>query len=235
MNDRVVLVTGGAGNVGRAATSAFLSAGARVVVPLYKADQARTMEGLRQAHPNRLHTFALDLTTERGADQAVGQVVEWGGRIDTVAHMVGGYLGGSKLAETPTGVWDRMMDLNLKSAWLVARSAVPRMVAQGGGSLVFVSSRAALQGRSGHAAYAVAKSALITLAESIAEEYAGDGIRANVVLPGTIDTEDNRRAMPDADHARWTPPEQIARAIVFLASAESEAINGAAIPVYGRS
>jgi NAD(P)-dependent dehydrogenase (short-subunit alcohol dehydrogenase family) len=165
----------------------------------------------------------------------VGQVVEWGGRIDTVVHMIGGYIGGSKLADTSLGVWERMMDLNLKSAWLVARSTLPRMVKQGGGSLVFVSSRSAREGRGGNGVYAISKSALITLTEVIAEEYAAQGIRANVVLPGTIDTEANRREMPQADHSRWTPPEQIARAIVFLASPAAEAINGAAIPVYGRS
>jgi NAD(P)-dependent dehydrogenase (short-subunit alcohol dehydrogenase family) len=235
MKDRVVLVTGGAGNVGQAVTSAFLAAGARVVVPLYKTDQAGALDALRRDHPGRLHSFALDLTTERGAQQAVGQVVEWGGRIDAVAHMIGGYIGGARVAETQAEVWERMMDLNVKSAWLLTRFAVPRMVEQGGGSFVFVSSRAALQGRAGNGAYAVSKAALITLMEVVAEEYARDGIRANAVLPGTIDTEDNRRSMPDADHSLWTPPEQIAQVILFLASPASTAINGAAIPVYGRS
>jgi NAD(P)-dependent dehydrogenase (short-subunit alcohol dehydrogenase family) len=235
VNDRVVLVTGGAGNLGRVVTSAFLRAGARVAIPLYKTDQAGTLDRLKQEHGGRLHTFGIDLTTERGAEQAVQQVVEWGGRVDSVAQLTGGYIGGSRLAETPVEAWDRMMDLNLKSAWLVSRFALPRMVQQGGGSLVFVSSRAAVRERSGHGAYAVARSAVITLAEVIAEEYAAEGVRANVVLPGTIDTEANRLASPDADHSRWTPPEQIAEAIVFLASSASAAINGAAIPVYGRS
>ncbi|HEX6926053.1 MAG TPA: SDR family oxidoreductase [Longimicrobiaceae bacterium] len=235
MNDRVVLVTGGAGNVGRAVTSAFLHAGARVAVPLYRTDQEGTLERLAREHAGRLHTFGIDLTTERGAEQAVRQVLEWGGRIDAVAHMIGGYSGGVRLAETPVEEWDRMMDLNVKSAWLVSRFVLPRVVEQGGGSLVFVSSRAAVRGRANHGAYAVAKSALITLAEAIAEEYGMEGVRANVVLPGTVDTPQNRRAMPDADHSRWTPPEQIADVIVFLASPTSAAINGAAIPVYGRS
>lgn len=235
MNERVVLVTGGAGNVGRVVASSFLRAGARVAVPLYKTDQAGALDRLKSEHAGRLHTFGIDLTTERGAKQAVQQVVEWGGRIDTVAHMTGGYIGGSRLADTPVDAWDRMMDLNLKTAWLVSRFALPRMIEQGGGSLVFVSSRAAVHDRAGHGAYAVAKSAVITLAEVIAEEYSAEGIRANVVLPGTIDTEANRLASPEADHSSWTPPEQIADAIVFLASSASAAINGAAIPVYGRS
>src|SRR5690606_1850699 len=104
--------------------------------------------------------------------------------------------------------WDRMMDLNLKSAWLIARYAIPRMLESDGGSLVYVSSRAALHERAGQAAYAVSKSALLTLVEAISEEYRTQGIRPNAVLPGTIDTEANRSAMPDADHSTWTRPEE---------------------------
>lgn len=235
MADSVALITGGAGNLGRAVTRVFLEGGARVAVPVHKTDHPDALDALKGEFGNRLLPFALDLTTERGANAAVDQVLEWGGRLDTVAHLVGGWRGGMKLADTPTDVWDRMMDLNLKSAWLVARAAVPAMVRGGGGSLVFVSSRAAREGRAGNAAYAVSKSALVTLVEALAEEYRAEGVRANAVLPGTVDTEDNRRAMPDADHAAWTPPEEIARVIHFLASDAARTVSGAAVPVYGRS
>jgi NAD(P)-dependent dehydrogenase (short-subunit alcohol dehydrogenase family) len=235
MNDAVALVTGGAGNVGRAVTHAFLRQGARVAVPFYRTDQPQALEPLVEEYGERLHRFALDLTTERGAEQAVKQVVEWAGRLDVVAHLVGGYSGGAKLADTAMDAWDRMMDLNLKSAYLVAHFAIPKMLEHGGGSFVFVSSRAAVRDRAGHGGYAVAKSALITLAGVIAEEYGQDGIRANAVLPGTIDTEANRQSMPRAKHDNWTSPEQIAEVIAFLASSASAAVNGAAIPVYGKS
>lgn len=235
MKDSVVLVTGGAGNVGRAVTRAFLESGARVVVPSYKTDLPTALDGLKSEFGERLLVFALDLTTERGAEMAIQQAVEWGGRLDAVAHLIGGYTGGQRVGEMPMEAWDRMMDLNLKSAWLASRFAIPRMQQQGGGSLVFVSSRAALQDRAGHAAYAVSKAALLTLVEAISEEYRTEGIRANAILPGTIDTEANRRAMPDADHDAWTRPEEIARVVLFLASAESGAVSGAAIPVFGRS
>ncbi len=235
MNDAVALVTGGAGNVGRAVTHAFLERGARVAVPLYRTDQPQTLEPLVEQYGDRLHRFALDLTTERGAEQAVKQVVEWAGRLDVVAHLVGGYSGGAKLGDTAVDAWDRMIDLNLKSAYLVAHFAIPEMLEHGGGSFVFVSSRAALRDRGGHGGYAVAKSALITLAAVIAEEYGEEGIRANAVLPGTIDTEANRQSMPRAKHDNWTSPEEIAEVIAFLASSASSAINGAAVPVYGKS
>lgn len=235
MNEPIVLVTGGAGNVGREVTRAFLERGARVAVPLYKTDRPEVMDLLRAEHGERLFAFALDLTTERGAEAAIRDVVEWGGRLDALVHMIGGYRGGTLLADTPVELWDRMLDLNLKSAFLVARTAIPAMLAGGGGSLVFVSSRAVRQRRRERGAYAIAKAGLLTLVEVIAEEYRAQGIRANAVLPGTVDTEANRRMMPDANHDNWTKPAEIARVILFLTSPASEPINGAAIPVYGRS
>jgi NAD(P)-dependent dehydrogenase (short-subunit alcohol dehydrogenase family) len=233
MKDKVVLVTGGAGNLGQAVCHAFLTADARVAVPFYRTDSPSALDHLRKAFPERLHSFALDLTTERGSEQALRQVVEWGGSVSSVVHLVGGFSGGSTVAETPLAVWSRMVELNMTSAFLIARFAIPRLIAGGGGSLVFVSSRAAYQGLSGRAAYAASKAGLVTLAKAIAEEYSTDGIRSNVVLPDTIDTQANRRAQPDADHSTWTRPESIARVILFLASSEAKAVNGAAIPVYG--
>lgn len=231
MSETVVLITGGAGNLGRAVTRAFLEGGARVAVPIYKTDKKDALDGLKPEFGDRLHTFALDLTTERGANQAVEETVEWGGRLDIVAHLVGGWTGGMKLAGTPVEVWDRMMDLNLKSAWLVARASIPRLQKAGGGSLVFVSSRAAREGRAGHAAYAVSKAALSTLVEAIAEEYGAEGVRSFALLPTTIDTEANRAAMPDADTSGWTPPEEVARLIHALATGTGQAENGASVPV----
>ncbi|HET8656640.1 MAG TPA: SDR family oxidoreductase [Longimicrobiaceae bacterium] len=235
MSDSVVLVTGGAGALGQAVVQAFLERGARVAVPFYKTDVPTALDSLPAERRERIHSFALDLTTERGAEQAIRQTVEWAGRLDVVAHLVGGYSGGALLGKTSVESWDRMMELNLKSAWLISRFAIPRMLEGGGGSLVFVSSRAARQDRGGHAAYSIAKAGLLVLAEAIAEEYRDQGIRANAVLPGTIDTEANRRAMSGADHGQWTSPAAIARVIAFLASPEAEAVNGAAVPVYGRS
>lgn len=224
----VALVTGGAGNLGRAVTRAFLDAGYRVFVPLHKTDAAGALDGLVRESGGRLHTHFLDLTTERGAEAAVQETMEWGGRIDAVAHLVGAWSGGVKLADTPPELWDRMLDLNLRSAWLVARAALPRMEAAGGGSIVFVSSQAARSGRARNGAYAVSKAALLVLAETIAEEYGESGIRANSVLPGTVDTPANRAAMPGASPDAWTSPESIASTILRLSSSESSE-NGAAI------
>lgn len=231
----VAFISGGAGNLGRAVTAAFLEAGWRVNVALHHSDAKNALDALKSAYPGRVSTSLLDLSKELGASSAILQTVQWGGRLDAVAHLMGGWVGGDRLADTSVGVWDAMLGLNLTSAFLLARAAIPRMIERGGGSLVFVSSRAAREQRANNVAYAISKAGLLVLAESIAEEYKGDGIRANAVLPGTMDTPANRRAMPDADASKWVPTEEVARTILFLASRESAAVNGAAVPVYGKS
>ncbi len=231
----VAFISGGAGNLGRAVTRAFLEAGWRVSVALHHTDAKNALDELKSAHPGRVSTCLLDLSKELGATAAITQTMQWAGRLDAVAHLMGTWVGGEKVAGTSLGVWEAMMTLNLTSAFLLTRAAIPRMLEGGGGSLVYVSSRAAREQRAGNAAYAVSKAGLLVLAESIAEEYRDEGIRANAVLPGTMDTPANRRSMPDADHSRWTPPEEVARVVLFLASPESAPVNGAAVPVYGRS
>jgi NAD(P)-dependent dehydrogenase (short-subunit alcohol dehydrogenase family) len=230
--ERVVLVTGGSGGLGSAVTEAFLVDGWRVAVPTHSSGTSETLSALATRYADRLTWFAADLATELGAADAVARTVAWGGRMDAVVHTVGGYAGGAALHETAVDEWDGMMSINLRSAFLIARAAIPRLT--DGGSLVFVSSRAALKGRKGHAAYAVSKAALLTLTEAIVEEYKGR-VRANAVLPGTIDTPANRAAMPGAKHDTWTPPAEIARVIVFLASGASGIVSGSAVPVYGDS
>lgn len=228
--ERVALITGGAGGLGRACVDRFLQDGWRVAVPTH-----HSTEGLQEPaarHGDRLTWFEADLTSEEGAARAVEQTMEWAGRLDAVVHTVGGYAWTGPLHQSPVDAWDRMMDINLRSAFLVARAALPRLGE--GGSMVFVSSRAALQGRKGHAAYAVSKAALLTLVEAIAEEQKGRA-RANAVLPGTIDTPANRKAMPNADFGTWTQPDEIARVILFLASPASAPVSGAAVPAYGES
>jgi NAD(P)-dependent dehydrogenase (short-subunit alcohol dehydrogenase family) len=228
--ERVALITGGAGGLGRACVDLFLEDGWRVAVPTH-----HSAEGLQEPaarHGDRLTWFEADLTTEEGAARAVERTAEWAGRLDAVVHTVGGYAWTGPLHGAAVADWDRMMNVNLRSAYLVARAALPRLAEDG--SLVFVSSRAALQGRKGHAGYAVSKAALLTLVEAIAEEQKGRA-RANAVLPGTIDTPANRAAMPDAKFETWTQPAEIARVILFLASPASAPVSGAAVPVYGES
>ena len=228
--ERVALITGGSGALGRACVEAFLEDGWRVAVPMHRS--AGRLGEIARRHGDRLTWFEADLANEEGAERTVDRTCEWAGRLDAVVHTVGGYEAAPSVQETAVDAWDRMMDVNLRSAFLVARAALPRL--REDGTLVFVSSRAALRGRKGNAAYAVSKAALLTLVEAIAEENKGHA-RANAVLPGTIDTPANREAMPGAAHHTWTAPEEIARVILFLSSPASAPVSGAAIPVYGES
>ncbi len=148
--------------------------------------------------------------------------------------MAGGWAGGAPFEQTPPDEWTRMLEQNLETVAHVCRAALPHLLAKGG-SVVAVGSRAAETGGAGMAAYAVSKLAVHALVRVLALENRDRGVRVNAVLPGTIDTPANRRAMPDADRSSWTPPEAIARTIAFLLSPDSSPVTGALVPVDGRA
>ena len=142
---------------------------------------------------------------------------------------------GPPLHETSDADWDFMLDLNLRTVFNTCRAVIPRMLAGAHGRIVNIAARAADAPKARMAPYNISKAGVITLTESLAAEHRDDGITVNCILPGTIDTPANRADMPDADHARWVAPADLASVIAFLLSDAARAINGAAIPVYGRS
>jgi NAD(P)-dependent dehydrogenase (short-subunit alcohol dehydrogenase family) len=157
------------------------------------------------------------------------------GRIDVLVNAVGGFRAGTPLHETSLETWDFMLNLNARSVFIASRTVIPHMLAQGSGKIVSVAARPGLRGNAKMAAYSVSKSAVIRLTESMAAELKGAGINVNCILPGTIDTPQNRQAMPNADPSRWVKPEALADVILFLASDAAREVHGAALPVYGRS
>jgi NAD(P)-dependent dehydrogenase (short-subunit alcohol dehydrogenase family) len=227
--DATVLVTGGTGGLGGAVTESFLAAGWRVVVPTREPGREGTaqLQGLELVPADLLEPASV---AEVVAVAAAGPVP-----LRAVVNLVGGYAGGPRVHETEPGDFDRQLALNLRPTFLVTRAALPRLIDAGGGALVYVSSRAAVQPFAGAAGYISAKAAVLAFAQAVAVEYRADGIRANTVLPSVIDTPANRAAMPNADHSRWVPPEQIAAVIRFLCSDDSAPISAAAVPVYGRA
>ncbi len=230
LRDRVVLVAGATGALGRAVTAGFSQTEARLV--LLGRSQER-LAGLADLPPERLFPIAADVTQEREVERLVGAVMERFGRLDVLLNTVGGWSGGRRVADTPTEEWERMMGLNLRSAFFLSRAVIPPMLEAGWGRIIHVSSKTAVSPRAKQAAYAVSKMGLITLTETIAAEVKGTGVTANVVLPSIMDTPANRRAMVKADPARWVPPERIAAVMRFLCSDAAASINGARIPVYG--
>jgi NAD(P)-dependent dehydrogenase (short-subunit alcohol dehydrogenase family) len=231
--DCVVMVTGAAGNLGSAVARAFRAAGARLVLVDRAPDRLPVLfPDLADSSDHYLAT-AVDLTDADAAKGVVEETLRRLGRIDVLVHTVGGYRGGQPVHETDLETWQALFDLNVRTALTVTRAVVPAMVAQGAGRIIYVAARAGLEGGKNMAAYSAAKSALIRLTESLAAELRGTGVTVNCVLPSTIDTPQNRAAMPKADPARWVKPEAIADVILFLASDAARAVHGAAIPVYG--
>jgi NAD(P)-dependent dehydrogenase (short-subunit alcohol dehydrogenase family) len=228
-----VLVAGGTGALGRAVTRAFLDEGATVIVT-YRTPQefaALTQQSAHQAA--RLQGVLADVTDDTAARALVEGIVQSHGRLDALVNAVGGYAGGAPLWQLDAAAFERMLALNLRSGYALARAAVPVMRERGSGAIVNVAAKAGVQPSGQAAVYSASKAAALALMEALAAEVAGTGIRVNSLLPSIIDTEANRRAMPDADFAHWPSAEDIARVVLFLCSNDARVIHGAAIPVYG--
>jgi len=232
---QVVLVAGGTGGLGRAVSLAFLQEGAQVVVSFRVQEEFDVLKSTAGATGERLEGQLVDVTDEAAVRQLIENIVRKQGRLDAMVNAVGGYAGGTKLWELETKVFDQMMALNLRSGYALSRAAVRAMLKKGRGAIVNVAAKAAFDHAAGAAAYAASKSAAVALLDSLAADLKGTGIRANTILPSIIDTEANRKAMPNADFAKWPKPEDIARVILFLCSDDAKVIQGAAIPVYGDS
>jgi NAD(P)-dependent dehydrogenase (short-subunit alcohol dehydrogenase family) len=227
-----VLITGGTGALGSEVTQRFLDEGFDVAVTWVVKEEA---EALREqlGDPERLMLVECDVTNADEMQRAVEDVRDRFGSVDALAHLVGAWRGGEPVQEHSLETWDFMMQLNLKSAFLASRAVLPGMLEKNRGRIVFVSSKTARQGRSGQAAYAIAKAGVAVLAETIAEETKGTGVTANVVAPSTLDTPANRRTMPKADPSTWVTASDVAAAIAFLASDAAGQLRGAWLPVYG--
>lgn len=228
LKDKVVLISGASGGLGEAVTQAFLDAGALV------AGVSRQWPPEASNTPGFL-PVAADLTQEAGCAAAVEAALAQWSRLDAAVHLMGGYTGGTTVEATPVEVWDRMMSMNLRSAFLFFRAALPPMLKAGRGRLLAVGSRPGLDPVAGLAAYGVSKAGLHALVRTLAAENKDRGITANAVLPSTIDTPANRTAMPKADASKWVTPESIGSLLVYLACDAAQDINGALVPIYGRS
>lgn len=224
---RTALVTGGTGGLGSAVTAALLDDGWRVVVPwVVQAELGRLPEH------ERLVAHRADLAVEDDAAACAALAAgESGAPLGAVVNLVGGFAMGGRLHETPVAEFERMVSLNLRPTYLACHAALPHLLAAGGGSIVCVSARAVHRPFAGASGYITAKTAVLGLVAALAEEYGGDGIRTNAVLPGVIDTPGNRAAMPDSDRAGWVSPERIARTVVHLCG--DVPVNGAQVPVAG--
>ena len=227
MTARVALITGADGGLGTAVTTAMLDAGF-LVVGLAPRIQRSTFD-----HP---HFTALPakLDSLAAAKSAVDTVIAHFGKIDVLAHLVGGFAGGQSVADTDDATFQRMFDMNVNSVFHIMRAVVPHMRKAGSGRIIAIGSRAAEDPGANVGAYSASKAALVSLIRTVAIENKDAGITANVILPGTMDTPANRKAMPDADTSQWVQTASVASLILWLAGDGGKDVTGAAIPVYGR-
>lgn len=231
-SNKVVLITGGTGALGTALVKKFIDAGAKTISSYLNEKEA---ERLKTAN-HEVELIKLDITKEEQILKVIPKLVDRFGMINVLVNVVGGYLGGKSITELEQNHWDSMMDLNLKSAFLISKHVIPVMKSSGkGGNIVHISSRTGLKSEGYDSAYAASKAGLIRFVESTSQEFKDHNINVNCVLPTIIDTEANRRAMPNADFNKWLLKEDLANVILFLCSSDSKVINGAAIPTYGLS
>jgi NAD(P)-dependent dehydrogenase (short-subunit alcohol dehydrogenase family) len=225
--DQVVFVTGACGMLGEIVTRQFLDAGAQVVgVDLH-------WPGMPESQ--RLLPVQLDLSDPGQCRQAVDIALDRHGHIDVLLHLVGGFSAGAPLAQTSDETWFQMLNINLNSTFMLCREVLPHMLRNRRGRIIAIGAKAGVDPVANMAAYHVSKAAVHALIRSIGRECRGTGVTANAILPSIIDTETNRKAMPDKDHSKWVQPTVIAQLIQYLASGAAADINGALIPIYGQA
>lgn len=216
-----VLITGASGGLGSAVIEQFISEGHSVtgVARSWRSEDAR------------FHQLAADLTKS----SECARIASEAGDVDALIHILGGFAGGTHVAETSEETWDQMMNINLRSAFFVFKALLPRMLERDRGRIIAVGSRTGTEPAAGFGAYGVSKAGLVHLIRTLALELKNTGITANVVMPSVIDTDVNRAAMPKADFSKWVPPASIAKVVSWLASDASQDVSGAVLPVYGKA
>lgn len=227
MKNKVVLITGANGGLGNSVTETFLKAGAIVAGSSRKIAQD-------EFKSQNFHAFPADISNLASAKALTDAVAQKLGLIDVLIHLIGGFAAGA-VADTDDTTWSKMLDLNLNAAFHTLRAVLPHMRRAGGGRIVAIGSRLAVEPQPGVAAYEVSKAALVSLIRAVALENKDAGINANIVLPDTMDTAVNRAAMPKADFSKWVSTSDVAELLLALAGPAGAAVTGAVIPIYGRN
>jgi NAD(P)-dependent dehydrogenase (short-subunit alcohol dehydrogenase family) len=227
LEGKITLVTGAKGGLGTFVTESFLAAGAKVI------GVSRSIRAADFSHAE-FSAIPAELSSGDAARKLADDVVARFGRIDALVHVMGGFAGGTRVDDTDDATFEKMLDLNYRAAFFIARAVLPQMRQQGIGRILAVASRQAVEPAALVGAYSASKAALVSLIRTIALENKDRGISANAVLPGTMDTPGNRAGDPNADGSQWVQPSQVASILVHLASDAGAQITGAAIPIYGK-
>ncbi len=229
---KVAVIPGGTGSVGYCLVPMLIDRGFNVAVTYLMPEEATALEKQTELDEDRLIIRRVDATHPDAVATFFSEAAESFGPINVMTSLVGGWAGGRDVAETDDVRLDRMLDLNLKTAWNVTRAAIPLM-AEDWGRIILMGSKHAQDAPTGQAAYNLAKAAVLALSQSVAMELLDTNTTCNTLLPSVINTEATRSALPYADYVNWPQPEEIAEVINFLASEESKVINGGGVPVWG--
>jgi NAD(P)-dependent dehydrogenase (short-subunit alcohol dehydrogenase family) len=232
-NKEIIVITGAAGNLGQAVVRAFHDANGTVCALDHRVGRIKPIFS-DLSRKNQISFYEnLNINDKQAMIDVGKQINQTFGKIDIVVNTVGGFAAGERVDEITVDSWEKMMNLNVHSLINTAAAFVPYMIEKKRGKFITIGSRAALSGGAKMGAYSAAKGALLRLTESMAAELKTYHIQVNCVLPGTIDTTQNRAEMQNSDFSKWVTPEQVAQVIMFLSSAEADGITGAALPVFG--
>lgn len=235
LQDRVVIITGAVGNLGSAVARCVRGQGGRMVLVDRSGERLQKIHGDLKGNDQHWLASGIDMTDPKAVSAMAAEAFKRFGRIDGLVNTVGGFRGGKPLHEAELSEWDFLYDINVCTVLNACRAVIPYMQKAHGGRIVNIASRNAFQGSPNYAAYSATKAMVLRMSESMAGELKAHGITVNCIVPGTIDTPQNREAMSKADFSTWVPPEDLAKVIAFLLSDDARSVNGTAVPVYGRS
>jgi NAD(P)-dependent dehydrogenase (short-subunit alcohol dehydrogenase family) len=228
-SNKIVLVTGGTGALGSSITNAFVESNATVISSYVHDKEPST----QTENKSDIQLIKADITREEEVSRLISTIMDKYGHIDILVNVVGGIIGAKNIVELDEKEWDLMMTMNLKSAFLISKYVTRHMVDSKYGKIIHISSKKGLHAEGSYSAYAASKSGLIRLVESLSEETKESNINVNCIMPIIIDTQANRKAMPNAEFNKWVKPKDLANVVLFLSSEEAKAITGAAIPTFG--
>lgn len=229
------MITGGTGGLGTALVRRLLVDDNRLAVTYLLPDEAQAFESEFEVDEEQVILTRVDCTNAEAVNTWVKQVADKWGTIHGLAALVGGWAGGRDVEETDDVRFERMLDLNLRSAFYAVRAVIPHLKEAEWGRIVLVGSRGAVDFFEAQAAFNIAKAGVAALGRSVATELDGTDVTANVLMPSVIDTPATRRSLPYAEYVNWPTPDEIAAVAEFLLSEQSSVINGALVPVYGRA
>lgn len=234
LKDRCALITGGTGGLGVAVLEEFLAEGAQVLTSYLDEKELKRASEVKDKYGGSLTFAKADVTKPGQTEKLIQRTVKKFGRVDILINIVGGF-SMAGITQTDAAAWERMMNMNLKSVFLMTRAALPHMIKKKYGRIVNIGARPALHGAANMSAYGASKAGVLNLTQSVADEMKVRNINVNAIIPGTMDTPHNRKDMPKADFSKWVKPEEIAKVISFLCSSEADPISGAVVPVLGKT